>query len=227
MGTRFRVASVPIEQVVTVSLPRSGSESVPRSDSDALWDALTAAGRDLTGATRVVVLHGEGGDFVDGAAADDLSDEPDEPPRAAIEWLARPDVITIASLSGRVTGAVLDAALVCDLRIVADDAQLSSSRSVGGIARLGDLMGYSRALEFVVGDAAISGRQAVAIGLANLSVPPDMLDAAVAEMVATVLRTPREVATVAKAVLIESVPDRRRKASQLVEGLRLAEAESL
>ncbi|HWF40968.1 MAG TPA: enoyl-CoA hydratase/isomerase family protein, partial [Acidothermaceae bacterium] len=199
-----------MEQVVTVSLPRSGSESRPRSGSAVLWDALTAAGRDLTGATRVVVLRGEGGVFVDDAAADDSSDEA---PRAAIEWLARPDMITIASLSGCVSGAVLDVALSCDLRIVADDAQLSASRSVGGVAWLGELMGYSRALEFAVGDAAISGRKAAAMGLANLSVPPDMLDAAVAEMVAAVLRTPREVATVAKAVLIESAADTRRKAS--------------
>ena len=84
-------------------------------------------------------------------------------------------------------------------------------------------MGYSRALEFVVGGAAISGQQAVASGLANLSVPPDMLDAAVVEMVATVLRTPREVATVAKAVLIESAADRRRTARELVYGIALAE----
>jgi enoyl-CoA hydratase/carnithine racemase len=226
---------VPIEQVVTVallrsgseSLLRSGSESLPRSGAAVLWDALAAAGRELTGATRVVVLRGEGGDFVDDVTANGSCDEPDEPPRAATEWLSRPNVITIAAVSGRVTGAVLDAALACDLRIVADDAQLSASRSVGSIARLGELMGSSRALEFVVGDAAISGRQAVALGLANLSVPPDMLDAAVAEMVATVLRTPREVATVAKAALIESAAERRRKVSELVEGLGLAEAESL
>ena len=49
---------------------------------------------------------------------------------AAIDWLSRPDVITVASVSGRVTGAGLDVALACDLRVVADDAQLAPSRSV-------------------------------------------------------------------------------------------------
>jgi enoyl-CoA hydratase/carnithine racemase len=213
--TRFKVASVPIEQVVTVSLPRSGSAAV--------WDALTAAGRNLTGATRVVVLRGEGSDLVDGAATDRSSDAP---PRDAIEWLTRPDVITIASVSGRATGAELDAALACDLRIVADDAQLAPSRSVSGVARLGELMGYSRALEFVVTGAAISGRLAVTVGLATLSVQPEMLDAAVAEMVETVLRTPREVATVAKAVLRESAADRHRRAGELVAGIALAANEA-
>jgi enoyl-CoA hydratase/carnithine racemase len=207
---------VPIEQVVTLQLPRSSAT--------ALWDALTAAGQSLTGATQVVVLRVQDVDIVDvdGVART----APDEPPSVAIEWLGRPDVITIASVSGRASGAWLDAALACDLRIVADDAQLSPSRSVSGVARLGELMGYSRALEFVVTSVAISGRLAATLGLANLSVASQMLDVAVADMVATVLRTPREVATVAKAVLIESAADRRRIGAEVVEGLRLA-AESL
>jgi enoyl-CoA hydratase/carnithine racemase len=204
---------VPIEQVVTVSLPHGGAAAV--------WDALIACGRSLTGATRVVVVRGEGA--VDSADADG---SPDEPPRAAIEWLTRPDVITIASVSGPVSGAVLDAALACDLRIVADDALLAASRSVSGVARLGELMGYSRALEFVVTGAAISGRLAVTVGLANLSVPPEMLDEAVADTVATVLRTPREVATVAKAVLSQAAADRRRLARELVAGIALAANEA-
>ncbi len=231
MTTRFRVASVPIDQVFTVSLPRSGSVD--------LWDALIAAGRSVTGATRVVllraegvvllraegvvVLRAEGGDDVDGAAADGSSEEP---PTAAIEWLGRPDVISIASVSGRVVGSGLDAALACDLRIVADDAQLAPSRSVSGLMRLGELMGYSRALEFVVTGAAISGQQAFAAGLANLSVGPEMLDTSVAGVVATVLRTPREVATVAKAVLKESAADRQRLAGDLASGIALAANEA-
>jgi enoyl-CoA hydratase/carnithine racemase len=207
---------VPIEQVVTVSLPPSGV--------DAIWDELTAAGRTLPGTTRVVVLRTAGAAFVDEAVADGSPDDgsADEPPSAAIEWLTRPDVVTIAAVTGRVAGALLDAALACDLRIVADDAQLSPSRSVSGVARLGELMGYSRALEFVVTGAAISGRLAVTVGLANLSVGSQMLDEAVAETVAAVLRTPREVATVAKAVLSEAAADRRRLADELAAGVALA-----
>jgi enoyl-CoA hydratase/carnithine racemase len=206
---RFRVASVPVEPVVTVSLPRGGPA--------ALWGALIAAGRSLTGDTRVVIVRADAVDVGPAAAGDS-----DGPPVAAIEWLSRPDVISIASVSGRVAGAGLDVVLACDLRIVADDAQLSPSGSVSGIARLGELMGYSRALEFVVNGAAISGRLAVTAGLANLSVAPEMLDQAVADMVATVLRTPREVATLAKAVLSEGAGDRRRRTGDLLAGIRLA-----
>jgi enoyl-CoA hydratase/carnithine racemase len=202
---------VPIEQVVTVELPSGGAVAV--------WDALSTAGHSLTGATRVVVLRGESADLADRGATGGV---PDEPPTAAIEWLGRPDVITIASLRAPAAGAALDAALACDLRIVADDAQLSPSGSIGGIARLGELMGYSRALGFVVTGAAISGLQAAQSGLANLSVESRMLDAAVAEMVATVLRTPREVTTVAKAVLREAAADRSRRAGDLLAGIRLA-----
>jgi enoyl-CoA hydratase/carnithine racemase len=206
---------VPVEPVVTVSLPGGHTR--------ALWEALTVAGRSLTGATRVVVVRGEAADFFDGAAVDGSSDEP---PVAAMQWLGRPDVITIAAVSGRATGAGLDVALACDLRVVADDAQLAPSRSVGSVVRLGELMGYSPALAFLVTGAPIFGGQAVTVGLANLSAESQLLDAAVADLVATVLRTPREVATAAKAVLIESGADRRRLADELVAGLRLAAAGS-
>jgi enoyl-CoA hydratase/carnithine racemase len=207
---------VPVEQVVTVSLPS-------RSTS-ALWAALTAAGRSVTGAVRVVVLRAEAADFFDGAPVDglDVDGPDDEPPAAATEWLGSPDLITVAAINGRAVGAGLDVALACDLRVVADDAQLAPSRSVGSVVRLGELMGYPRALAFLLAGGVMPGREAVASGLANLSVAPAKLDAAVAELVATVLSTPREVATVAKAALRESAPDRRRLAAELVAGIRLA-----
>lgn len=206
---------MPVEQVSTVSLPGRGTT--------ALWEVLIEAGRNLTGATRLVVVRGEAADFFVGAAADGPADEP---PVAAIDWLGRPDLITVAAITGRAAGAGLDVALACDLRVVADDAQLAPSSTVGGVARLGELMGYSRALAFVVTGTAISGRDAVTCGLANLSVESKKLDAAVADFVTAVLRTPREVATVAKAVLIESAARRRRLADQFASGLRLAVAES-
>jgi enoyl-CoA hydratase/carnithine racemase len=208
---------VSSEQVVTVPLPGSPA---------AIWHVLTAVGPNLTGATRVVVLRRDA-DFADDVQAEGRGDENgDEPPAAAIEWLGRPDLITIAVISGRVAGAGLDVALACDLRIFADDAQLSASRSIGSIGRLGELMGAPHALAFVITGESISGRQAAASGLANMSVAPEKLDAAVAEMVATVLSTSREVATVAKAVLIGSAADRRRVADELIVGLRLAATES-
>ena len=210
---------MPVEQVSTVLLPGRGTT--------ALWEALIAAGRSLTGATRLVVLRGEAADFFAGAAADGPDGGPvDDPPAAAVEWLGRPDLITVAVITGRTAGAGLDVALACDLRVVADDAKLTPSGSVGGVARMGELMGYSRALAFVVTGVAMSGRDAVTCGLANLSVESQKLDAAVADLVTAVLRTPREVATVAKAVLNESGAQRRRVADELVAGLRLAAAQS-
>jgi enoyl-CoA hydratase/carnithine racemase len=201
---------VPIEQVVTVPLPDAGPA--------ALWEVLTAAGRDLTGATRVVVVRGQGVDFFDGAVAR----SPQEPPTAALEWLGRPDLITIAAISGRATGAGLDVALACDLRVAAHDAELTASGSIAGTAWLGELMGRSQALAFVVKGEAISGSQAAARGLANLSVESGTLDASIEAIVASVLRTPREAATVAKAVLRESDGDRRRLVDHLAAGIRLA-----
>lgn len=205
---------MPAEQFATVLLPAGSSR--------ALWNALTTAGRSLTGATQVVVLRGKGADFFDGLAVDAGEGPPAEPPRAAIDWLGRPDLITIAAISGRATGAGLDVALACDLRLAAHDAELAPSRSVAGTALLGELMGRPRALALVVTGQAIPGWQAAETGLVNLSVESPMLDAAVADMVATVLRTPREVATVGKAVLVAASSNRRRIADELAAGIRLA-----
>lgn len=200
-------------------MPLLAALPLPAADPAALWAALTAAGRGLNGAVQVVVVRGEGADFFAGTAVNGPSDEP---PAAAIGWLRRPDLITIAAISGRASGPGLDVALACDLRVVADDAQLSPSGSVGGTAALGELMGYPRALEFIVTGRAISGQRAAAVGLANLSVRPDTLHVAVDELAAAILRSPGEVATVAKAVLMQSAADRLSVAAELASGLRLA-----
>jgi enoyl-CoA hydratase/carnithine racemase len=218
---------VPADEILNVVLPAS---------EESLWATLTAAGRSMTGAVRLVILRGQGDDFFDGSAAGAPSRFPDM--SDALGWLRRPDVIALAAIRGRATGAGLDVAMACDLRVVSDDAELAPSTKmtaattegelgvgVDTIVRLGQALGYPRALEFLIAGGRLSGVQAAALGLANLAVEAGKLDAAVDDLVASVLGTPRATVTMAKAALSASDADRR-AADDLMSGLRLTADES-
>jgi enoyl-CoA hydratase/carnithine racemase len=218
---------VPADEILNVVLPAS---------EESLWATLTAAGRSMTGVVRLVILRGQGDDFFDGLAAGAPSRFPDM--SDALGWLRRPDVIALAAIRGRATGAGLDVAMACDLRVVSDDAELAPSTKmtaattegelgvgVDTIVRLGQALGYPRALEFLIAGGRLSGVQAAALGLANLAVEAGKLDAAVDDLVASVLGTPRATVTMAKAALSASDADRR-AADDLMSGLRLTADES-
>jgi len=200
------------------------------ADGAALWEALAAAGRRLTGDVRVVVVRGEGAHFFYDAPAD-----PGPPPPGAIGWLRRPDLVAIAAIGGRASGAGLAVALACDLRIAADDAELTVAAGAGGatiepaletVARLGDLVGAARALELALTGRRVSGLEAATIGLVNQSTPPDQLDHAVDAAVAALVRRSRASATQIKALLAAPEADRRRRTDELVAGITLAVSES-
>jgi enoyl-CoA hydratase/carnithine racemase len=209
---------VAADEILTLELPAT---------DESLCATLTAAGRSITGVVRLVILRGEGDDFYDGSAAGASSRLTDMP--GVLGWLRRPDVIALAAIRGRATGAGLDVAMACDLRVVADDAELAPSAATteGGlgvgvdtILRLGQAMGYPRALEFLIAGGRLSGNQAAALGLANLAVEAGKLDAAVDDLVASVLSTPRVAVTMAKAALSASDVGRR-AVDDLMSGLLL------
>jgi enoyl-CoA hydratase/carnithine racemase len=216
---------LPPDEIFTLRLPAS--------PDDALWATLRAAGRDLSGAVRLVVLRGEGADFYDGTSSQASAGSTAGGPAVvdhALRWMRRPDLITVAAITGRATGAGLDVAMACDLRVVADDAELAPSThdpergagvTVETVARIGDLLGYPRALEFLTAGRSLSGAQAGTLGLANLAVDRTKFDAAVEELAAKVLGTPRTTATMAKAVLAASEAGRRHQVDELTAGLRL------
>ena len=217
---------------------------LPATAEDALWAMLADAGRQLTGAVRLVIVRGAGADFFDGTAAVPAAGPV---PRSAgsarvstadaLGWFRRPDLVTVAAISGRATGAGLDVAMACDLRIVTNDAELSASAlnedperelglAIDTIARLGDVLGYARALEFVTATRGVSGLQAAVLGLANFAVEPAELDIALERLIDAVLAMPRSAVTTAKAVLVAGDVDRRRGADDLATGLRLAAGET-
>ncbi|WP_165001410.1 MULTISPECIES: enoyl-CoA hydratase/isomerase family protein [Protofrankia] len=130
--------------------------------------------------------------------------------QSALGWLSRPDLFSVAVVSGYAVDA-LHLALACDLRVVRDDAYLSfGDVRHGRIPALGvsralvDLVGYSRALDLCVTGRVLSGAQAQAVGLVDRLVAPAELDRVVEELAAALLAAPRETAVEVKALLLRS-----------------------
>ena len=93
-------------------------------------------------------------------------------------------------VQGHAIGAGFQLALSCDLRVLADDAQLCMKESALGLVPdltgtqpLVALVGYSRALEICATARYVGAEEAMAIGLANVVVPRAELDATVNDLV--------------------------------------------
>jgi enoyl-CoA hydratase/carnithine racemase len=126
----------------------------------------------------------------------------------AFSWLRRPDIVTIAAVQGHAIGAGFQLALVCDFRVLADDAKFTMGEvtlglvpDLGGTKRLVELVGYARALEICVTGRRVAAAEAERIGLANIVVPGADLDAAVRDLTAAVLAAPRDAVVEIKALL--------------------------
>jgi enoyl-CoA hydratase/carnithine racemase len=185
------------------------------------WRALGAVADALDRDVRAVVVRGADAHSLDAAANGvamarhvlrGLSDADADAQAAAwqeaVAWLARPALVSIAALRGRVSGEALQVALACDLRVVASDTSFAMTDTVdhqtpflGGSGRLAALVGEARALEIALTGRRVDAAEAVGIGLAELAVVPAELDAATRDLLAAVLVTPRQAAEEAKALL--------------------------
>ena len=103
----------------------------------------------------------------------------------AFLWPTRVSVPVVAAVRGVALGAGCELALACDVRIVADDAILSLPEvqkgvvpDLGGCDRLRELIGAERALDLIVTSRSITGRDAVALGLALRHERDDKVDPA-------------------------------------------------
>ncbi|MEU0686501.1 enoyl-CoA hydratase/isomerase family protein [Streptomyces uncialis] len=220
------VRLVVTDRTATVTLTDPARRN---AQSPALWRALVEAGQALPGAVRVVVLRGEGPSFsagldrqaftpegLDGELSFlDLARGTDKELDAAIAgyqeaftWWRRSDLVTIAAVRGHAIGAGFQLALACDLRIVADDVRFAMRETglglvpdLTGTHPLVGLVGYARALEICVTGRFVQAAEAERIGLANLVVPAEQLDAAASDLAAALLGAPRDAVIETKALL--------------------------
>lgn len=181
-----------------------------------LWAELARIGAELPSSVRVVVLRGDGRAFSAGldrallgpdapnggmTAVADGSDQ-EVADRIAIfqdafTWLTDGDFVSVAAVQGHAIGAGFQLALACDLRVLADDAQLCMAEtSLGlvpdltGTTTLIRVVGYSRALEICATGRRVGAAEAGQLGIATAVVPVDELDAAVRDLVSALLAAP-------------------------------------
>jgi len=168
-------------------------------------DALTKAFRDFEAdaEARVAVLFGDGGTFCAGAdlqavargEGNAISPDGDGPMGPSRMLLAKP---VIAAVTGHAVAGGLELALLCDLRVVEEDAvfgvfcrRFGVPLIDGGTVRLPRLIGLSRALDLILTGRAVDAKEALAIGLANRVVPKGQARAAAEALAAEIARFPQ------------------------------------
>lgn len=192
----------------------------------ATWRGLAAIGRSLPEGVRVVVLRGAGPSFSagidlsmfsgggegfadgsDAAATDRFIAELQE----GYTWLRRPEIVTVAAVHGHAIGGGFQLALACDIRVAADDVKFSMKEPALGLVPdltgtkpLVEIVGIGRALELCLTARTVHAEEAARLGLAEIVVPRDGLDAAVAELVASLLAVNPGAAVATKRLLWEA-----------------------
>lgn len=190
--------------VLTVTIDRPDvRNAVDRQTADDLERAFR--GFDEDDDLSVAVLTGAGGTFCAGAdlhavagGGDDRNRlEPgDRGPMGPTRLLL--DKPVIAAVEGHAVAGGLELALWCDLRVAAEDAvfgvfcrRWGVPLIDGGTVRLPRTVGMSHALDMILTGRAVSGPEALRMGLANrLTDPGGALDAA-QELAATLTAFPQ------------------------------------
>jgi enoyl-CoA hydratase len=189
--------------VTTIVLDRPEvRNAVDRTTAQALADAFRAF--DLDDEARVAVLFGEGGTFCAGADlgafargkdTNVLSADGDAPMGPSRILLSKP---IIAAVAGHAVAGGLELALLCDLRVVEEDAvfgvfcrRFGVPLIDGGTVRLPRLIGLSRALDLILTGRAVRADEALAMGLANRVVPNGTSRQAAEALAAEITRFPQ------------------------------------
>lgn len=152
---------------------------------------------------KVVTIAGAGRAFSAGADLADLADPGTDAAalraaadagRRMADAIEAMTAVTVARLHGHCVGGGLVLAAACDLRIAADttrfaipEVDLGIPLAWGGIPRLVREIGAARTKELVMTCRPFGAAEALSVGLLNRVVPEAELDAAVADLVATLV----------------------------------------
>ncbi len=194
--------------------------------SVAMAEAMVAACEDVDAdpAIGAVIVTGEGPYFCAGGDRNVLAKAGEDPadPAAyagltriyeAFARVGRLEPPTIAAIRGGCVGAGTNLALATDLRVVAEDATLSSGFLPIGLHPGG---GHSLLISRAVGretanamqlfGAKLTGAEAVALGLAWTAVPAEQVDAEARELASTPAKDPELARRTAKSMRMVAGP---------------------
>lgn len=181
-----------------------------------VFDELARATEALAGREdiRVVVVSGAGRSFSSGIDVAALATGGGDPgamiarAQAGFRRLATLPMPTMAVVQGHALGAGLQLALACDLRVVAADASLGLLETnyglipdLGGSTLLPRLVGPARAKAMIWLAQRVGGEEAKDIGLADVVVASDELEAAASELREALVAAPAVPARAAKELI--------------------------
>ena len=185
--------------VVTLTLNRPDQFNAL---SEALLDALEAALAEIAqdDTARCVVLAANGRAFCAGHDLKQMRANPDQgyyerlfaQCGKVMQGIVALPVPVIAKVQGTATAAGCQLVASCDLAVAADTAKFAVSGINVGLfcstpaVALTRSMPMKRAFEMLITGQFVSAQDAAAQGLINRAVPPDQLDAQVAELVQTI-----------------------------------------
>jgi enoyl-CoA hydratase/carnithine racemase len=220
-GLRFDMG-VPAPGAATITLDRSQRRNAM---TPGMWHGLAAIGQALPPEVRVVVVQGAGPSFSagidlrlftpEGVPGESLTGAGDPgfedwiaSLQAGFTWLRDPGIVSVAAVRGHAIGAGFQLALSCDLRVLAEDAQLCMKEPALGLVPdltgtkpLVDIVGLPRALELCLTSRTVGAAEAAALRLAELVVPGAELDGTVGDLVAALLAVEPAVARATKELL--------------------------
>ena len=140
-----------------------------------------------------------------------------------IEALPMP---TVAVVHGMTLGGGFEIALACDLRVMAEDAQVGFPEATigllpgaGGTQRITELVGRARALELMYTGRRLGAAEALELGVVNRVAPANGLAATADELVAEVLRATPAAAAAIKRCVAGGIAEGRREGFRLEQEL--------
>ncbi|MFZ0929775.1 MAG: enoyl-CoA hydratase-related protein [Syntrophobacteraceae bacterium] len=108
------------------------------------------------------------------------------------------EIPSIAAINGFALGTGLELAMACTMRVAGSSAKLGQPEvklgiipGAGGTQRLPRLVGMGRAMEMILTGDPITAEQALAIGLVNRVVAPEMLMEEVRKLAASICMNPK------------------------------------
>jgi enoyl-CoA hydratase/carnithine racemase len=156
---------------------------------DDLWDVLGAIG-DMPD-VRAVIINGAGDrGFCAGADLTEFGTAPSPGVARQVRWeqdvfgrLANLNAVTVASLHGHVIGSGLEIAMLCDIRVAADDCRFRMPETKYGLIpaatgtqSLPRHIRHGRALDLLLSGKMINTDEALKMGLVQRTINRENLD---------------------------------------------------
>jgi enoyl-CoA hydratase/carnithine racemase len=218
-----------VDGVATIQLNRPGRRNALSLELlEELLAAITELG-ELT-SVQVVVISGAGPVF---SAGHDLGEMIDREPEfyetlfstctgvmTAVQAIPQP---VVARVHGMATAAGCQLVAACDLAIASDDCLFATPGVKIGLfcstpmVPISRAVGRKRAMQMLLTGEPIDAATAVQWGLINRAVPTDVLDAAVSDVSAQIMRHSREVIGVGKAAFYGQLNEPEDSAYRLME----------